>query len=152
MTYMVEIVFPWFPSLRELWRKLILFAVVLTNVGEEFIVDKLTETVQTKPEYVGWGTGAGTSAKADTDVFTAATEARVLSTTSKQSTGSTAKYQAVATITADAGKTITNAGLFTTAGTGSPPTGGSLIVHGDHTGVALLLGDQIQYTFTLDPA
>jgi len=115
-------------------------------------VDKLTETVQTKPEYVGWGTGAGTAAKGDTDLFTTANEARVLTTTSKTGTGSTAKFQAVGTITSASGQTITNAGLFTTAGTGTPPTGGSLIVKGDHTGVALLTNDQIQYTFTLDPA
>jgi hypothetical protein len=127
-------------------------AVVLTNVGEEFVVDKLAETVQTKPEYVGWGTGAGTAAKADTDVFTAAAEARVQGTTSKTGTGSTAKLQVVATLTSLSGQTITNAGLFTTAGSGSPPSGGSLIVKGDHSGVALATNDQIQYTFTLDPS
>lgn len=127
-------------------------AVVITNVGEEFVVDKLNETVQTKPEYVGWGSGAGTAAKSDTDLFTPETEARVLSTTSKQGTGSAAKYQAIATIVAAAGKNITNAGLFTTAGTGSPPSGGSLIVKGDHASVALNTGDQIEYTFTIDPS
>ena len=127
-------------------------AVVLTETGEEFVVDKLTETVQTKPEYVGWGTGATVPIKAATDISTAATEARVLSTTSKTGSLATAKFQAVATITAAGSKTITNAGLFTTAGTGSPPTGGSLIVWGDHTGVAVVANDQIQYTFTLDPA
>jgi hypothetical protein len=128
-------------------------AVVVTNVGEEWAVDKFTETVQTKPEYVGWGTGAGTAAKGDTDLFTAATEARVLCTTSKTGTGATAKFQAVGTLTADAGKTITNAALFVAAGSGSPPTGGTpMVVKGDHTGVVLALGDKIEYTFTIDPA
>lgn len=134
------------------WLFLLFGAVVLTNIGEEFVVDKLTETVQTKPEYVGWGTGAGTAAKADTDLFTTANEARVLSTTSKTGSGSTAKYQAVATLTSASAQTITNAGLFTTAGSGTPPTGGSLIVKGDHTGVVLAIGDQIAYTITLDPS
>lgn len=141
---------------KILWALLLIFlsrmATVLTNVGEEFVVDKLNESVQTKAEYIGWGTGAGSPAKSGTDISTAATEARVLATTSKTGTGATAVYQAVGTITANGTKTITNAGLFTTAGTGSPPTGGSLIVWGDHTGVALVLNDQIQYTFTLDPA
>lgn len=127
-------------------------AVVLTNVGEEWTVDKINETVQTKPEYCGWGSGAGTSAKGDTDLFTTETEARVLGTSSKTGTGSAAKYQVIATIVAAAGKTITNAGLWTTAGTGSPATGGSLIVHGDHSGVALNTSDQIEYTFTIDPS
>ena len=134
------------------WALLPVAAVVLTNNGEEFVVDKLTETVQTKPEYVGWGTGAGTAAKADTDLFTPANEARVLTTTSKTGSTSTAKFQAVGTITSASAQTITNAGLFTTAGTGTPPSGGTLIVKGDHTGVALAINDQIQYTFTLDPA
>lgn len=127
-------------------------ATVITNAGEEFVVDKLNEVVQTEPEYVGWGTGAGTAAKADTDLFTPATEARVLTVTSKTGSGATAKYQAVGTITADAGKSITNAGLFTTAGSGSPPSGGSLIIKGDHSTTALLLGDKIEYTITIDPA
>lgn len=128
------------------WLLIAPAAVVLTNVGEEFVVDKLTETVQTKPEYIEWGTGAGTAAKADTTDFTAAAEARVLATTSKTGSGSTAKYQAVGTLTSASGQTITNAGLWTAL------TSGSLIVHGDHTGVALAINDQIQYTFTLDPA
>jgi hypothetical protein len=127
-------------------------AVVLTNVGEEFVVDKLNESVQTKPEYVGWGTGAGTAAKADTDLFTAAAEPRVQATCSKTGTGSTAKFQAVATLTSLSGQTITNAALFTAAGSGSPPSGASCIVKGDHSGVALATNDQIQYTFTLDPS
>ncbi len=126
--------------------------VVLTETGEEHTVDKLNETVQTKAEYVGWGTGATVPTKSGTDISTAATEARVLCTTSKTGSLATAKYQAVGTITANGTKTITNAGLFTTAGSGSPPTGGSLIVWGDHTGVVLAINDQIQYTFTLDPA
>jgi hypothetical protein len=152
---MVEIAFP-LPRQRrsfgEILKDIFNWAVVLTNGGEEWVVDKINETVQTKPEYVGWGTGAGTSAKSDTDLFTPATEARVLGTTSKQGTGSSAKYQVIATLTADGSKTITNAGLFTSAGTGSPPSGGLLIIKGDHTGVALLLNDQIAYTWTLDPS
>ena len=128
-------------------------AVVVTNVGEEYVVDKINETLQTEPEYVGWGTGAGTATKADTDLFTAATEARVLGVSSKQGTGATAKYQVIATLTADGAKTITNAALFVGAGSGSPPTGGTpCVVKGDHTGVVLALGDKIEYTFTVDPA
>jgi hypothetical protein len=134
------------------WLFLLFGAIVLTNVGEEYIVDKLTETVQTKPEYVGWGTGGVASTKADTDLSVTANEARVLATTSKTGSGSTAKYQAVATMTSASAQTITNAGLFTAAGSGSPPTGASLIVHGDHTGVVLAIGDQIAYTITLDPS
>jgi hypothetical protein len=126
-------------------------AVVVTNAGEEYFVDKTTETVQTKPEYVGWGTGAGTAAKADTDLFTPINTdpgnvLRLLATTSKTGTGATAKFQAVATLQSVAGGTMTNAGLWTAV------AAGTLVVHGDHTGVVLATGDQIAYTFTIDPA
>jgi hypothetical protein len=121
-------------------------AVVLTNTGEEYVVDKLTESVQTKPEFIGWGTGAGTAAKADTDLFTPAAEARVAGTVSKQGTGSTAKYQVVGTLTSASGQTITNAAAFTAS------TVGTCVVKGDHTGVVLQSGDQITYTITLDPS
>jgi hypothetical protein len=121
-------------------------ATVLLNAGEEYVVDKLTETVQTKPEYIGWGTGAGSAAKGDTDLFTPAAEARVAAAISKQGSGSAAKYQAVATLTSASAQTITNAAAFTAS------TVGTCVIKGDHTGVALQIGDQITYTFTLDPS
>lgn len=121
-------------------------ATVLTNAGEEYVVDKLTELIQTQPQYIGWGTGAGTAGKADTDLFTPAAEARVSGTISKQGSGSTAKWQNVATITSASAQTITNAAAFTAT------SAGTCVVKGDHTGVALQIGDQITYTFTLDPS
>ena len=130
-------------------------AVVVTNAGEEHAVDKLidkTGSNTTRAEFVDWGTGAGTAAKADTTDFTTATEARVTGSVSKTGTGATAKMQIVATITADGTKTITNAGVWLGAGSGSPPTGSTLIIHGDHGGVALVIGDSIQYTITVDPS
>jgi len=121
-------------------------AVVLTNTGEEYIVDKLTETVQTIPQYIGWGTGAGTAAKADTTLFTEAAEARTSGTVTKTGSTSTAKFQNVGTLTSLSAQTITNAGCLTAT------SSGTLVIHGDHTGVVLAIGDQIQYTFTLDPS
>ena len=112
-------------------------ATILTQVGEEWIVDKLDETVQTTGDYVGWGTGAGPAAKADTTLFSEASEARV-SATRTQPAADTIRW--VATLTADAGKTITNAGNFTLS------AAGVLIVHGDFTGVVLALGDKIEFT------
>lgn len=121
---------------------------VLTQVGEEYIISKINEEIQTKPEWIGWGTGAGTPAKGDTNISTPATEARVQATLTKPLAD---KLQMVATLTADGSKTITNAGVFTTAGTGSPPSGGTLILEGSFdTGVALQAGDQIIITFTYE--
>lgn len=119
---------------------------VLTYLGEEWIVDKLTETSQNAGNYVAWGTGAGTAAKGDTTLFTEASESRVTGTVSKVGTGQTAVYQVVGTITADGTKTITNVGLW------SASSGGSLHVKADFTGVALVLNDAIQFTITIDPA
>lgn len=126
-------------------------AVVITNAGEEWTVDKFKETVQTEANYTGWGTGAGTAAKADTDLFTPVNTnpgnvLRLAGVTSKTGTGATAKYQVVTTLEAVAGITATNAGLWTAV------SGGTLVVHGDHTGVVLATGDKIEYTFTIDPA
>ncbi len=126
-------------------------ATVVTNVGEEWTVDKFKETVATEANYVGWGTGAGTAAKADVDLFTAVNTdpgnvLRLAGTTSKQGTGATAKYRCVATLQAVAAITVTNAGTWTAV------SGGTLVVHGDFTGVVLAIGDQIVFTIEIDPS
>lgn len=126
-------------------------ATVVTNAGEEFIVDKINETVQTEPEYVGWGEGAGTAAKGDTDLFTPANSnpgnaLRQLGTSSKTGTGATAKYQVIATLESLNTTNKTNAGLWTAS------TGGTLVVKGDHASTPMAIGDKIEYTFTIDPA
>jgi len=121
-------------------------ATILVNGGEQWICDNLAAVVATDGHFIGWGTGAGTAAKADTILFTEATEARAVGTVSVTGSGATAKYQVVGTIVADGTKTITNAGNLTAS------TAGTLIVHGDFTGIALLVGDSIQFTVTLDPS
>lgn len=126
-------------------------ATVITNGGEEWVVDKLKETVSTEIQHVGWGTGAGTAAKGDTDLFTPANSdpgniLRQAGTTSKQGTGSSAVYRIVATLQAVAGLTVTNAGAWTAS------TGGTLVVKGDFTGVVLATGDQIVFTIEINPS
>lgn len=123
-------------------------ASVLTNAGEEWAVDRMAGTngPPTTATFVGWGTGAGTAAKADTTLFTEASEARVSGTLTKTGSGSTAQYNLVATITANGTKTITNVGNFTAS------TAGTLVVHGDFTGQALNPNDSIQFTITIDPS
>ena len=116
-------------------------ATVCTSVGKEWIIDKLDETVQTTGDYIAWGTGAGTAAVGDTALFTEAAETRVLATRSQPATDT---IRWVGTITAAGAKTITNAGNFT-----ATPAGGTLIVHGDFTGIVLAISDQIQFTINL---
>lgn len=126
-------------------------ATVVTHAGEEWVVDKINEAVQTEPEYVGWGEGAGTAAKTDTDLFTPANTnpgnvLRLQGTSSKTGSGSTAKYQVVATLESLDTDNKTNAGLWTAS------TGGTLVVKGDHTSTPMAIGDKIEYTFTIDPS
>ena len=115
-------------------------ATVVTDVGEQWIVDKLDESVQTTAVWVAWGTGAGTAAETDTTLFTEASEARVSGTSSQPSADT---LRIVGTLTADAGKTITNAGTFTAS------AAGTLVVKGDFAGIVLASGDKIEFTINL---
>lgn len=131
-----------FIQVTNLFRKEKGYATVLTQVGEEWLVDKIDETVQTTGDYIGWGTGAGTAAKADSALFTEASESRVSGTRTQPLAD---KIRWVGTLTcAGAGKTITNAGNFTAA------TVGTLIVHGDFTGIVLAVGDKIEFTIDIE--
>ena len=120
-------------------------ATVLTSVGEELLIDLIDGTsaahLTGAASFLGWGTGAGTAAKADTVLFTEATEARVTTT---QSQPVADKIRWVGTITANGSKTITNAGILTAS------SGGTLVIHGDHTGQAVVLNDKIEYTIELE--
>lgn len=118
-------------------------ATVLANTGKAIITAALNALTTTAPKYLAWGTGAGTSAATDTTLFTETTdETRVTGTPSVVTTTTTNDtYQVVATQTvATTGKTITNVGLFNAS------TVGSLFIKSDFTGVALAVGEAIQFT------
>ena len=128
---------------------------VLTNLGEEWVVDRLAQSdggagSSDKGNYVGWGTGAGTANKTDTTLFTEsndpASASRTTGVVSKTGTGTTAKWQCVATVPSTSSQTITNAGTFKAGGAVT------MYVKGDFTGIPLVNGDSIQFTFTLDPS
>ena len=121
-------------------------ATIYTQMGEEKVVDLIDGVsavhLDATNAKIGWGTGAGTAAKADTALFVEASEARVAATVTQPVAD---KNQWVATMTcAGAGKTITNAGLLDAA------TAGNLVIHGDFTGIALAVGDKIEFTITLE--
>jgi hypothetical protein len=117
-------------------------ATYLTQDGEEWITDKIDLGY-----FIGWGKGDG-GTKASADLVDPATEARSAAVNTQPTAD---KLQCVATITCAAlAKTITEAGLFTTAGAGSPPSGGVLLMYGDFTGKALDVGDRIEFEFTLE--
>lgn len=116
---------------------------VFTNAGKAIAANRV-KGLGTEPNFVAWGTGAGTSGVADTTLFTEASEARV-SGTSSIVTGSVANdtYQVVGIQIADGAKTITNFGLFDAA------SGGGLLAKSDFAGVLLALGEGIQFTAKL---
>ena len=120
-------------------------ATIYTSAGEAKVVDLIDGTsavhLDAATAKIGWGTGAGTHVKGSTTLFVEASEARVVPTVTQPLAD---KNQWVGTLTADAGKTITNAGLFDAA------TAGNLIVKGDFTGIVLATGDKIEFTISLE--
>lgn len=102
----------------------------------------------TEPLNVGWGTGAGTTARTDTSLFTEAlvslaaggTDHTVGTSTRQTTNTANDTYQVVGTRTATGAGTVTNAGLFDAA------SGGNLYLKGDFTGIGLASGDSIQFT------
>lgn len=127
--------------LRRVGTAVVLLATVYTTVGKAQVVDRLDGTSSLFMLFCAWGTGAGTAAVGDTTLFTEASEARVAPTTTDQPAADT--NRTVSTITANGTKTITNAGIFTAS------SAGVLIIKGDFTGVAVLAGDSITFTCTL---
>lgn len=121
---------------------------IFTDVGKNWVADKMRESgiapAGVFANRIAWGTGATVPVQGSTTVSTETTPARATATLSGVTTTTTGDtFQAVGTLTADAGKTITNAGLFDAA------TTGDLVLIGDHAGVPLLTGDSIEYTFKL---
>lgn len=128
-------------------------ATVFTNIGKQWVADKMRDNgsgagivaSNGAQDFIAWGTGAGTAAVADTTLFTEASEARVQGTMSTVTTDTTSDtYQVVATITATGTKTITNAGVFDAS------TVGDMLMKGDFSGIPVVSGDSIEFTFKLD--
>ena len=127
-------------------------ASVLVNAGRAILTNRI-KAGGTEPLNIGWGTGAGTAAVADTTLFTeVATDvvttsgSRTAGTSTQQTTSVTNDtYRVTGTRTATGGGTVTNAGLFDNVTIAS----GSLFVKGDFTGIVLLSGDAIAFTFNL---
>jgi len=116
---------------------------VYTQKGEEVVTD-----LETAPTwYIGLGTGSTAPDKADTDLATPASEARVAATASQPSAD---VAQWVASIVANGAKTFKEAGLFDAAGFGSPPSGGNLIARGIITDAVVVSGDQVNVTVQLE--
>lgn len=115
-------------------------ATVVTNAGKGIITNRI-KGAGTEPNYISWGTGAGTAAATDTTLFTESSESRVAGTSTQQTTTTTNDtYQVVGTMTAAGARSITNAGLLDAS------TSGNLFMKGDFTAVALNTSDSIAFT------
>jgi hypothetical protein len=123
-------------------------ATVVTNAGRDIVTNRL-KSAGTEPLNIGWGTGAGTAAVADTTLYTeklvdlstsAGTDHTAGVSTRQTTTVTNDTYQVVGTRTATGAGTVTNAGLFDAA------SGGNLFLKGDFTGIGLASGDSIQFT------
>ena len=125
-------------------------ASLVVNTGRAIVTSRL-RSGGTEPLNVGWGTGAGTTAAADTTLFTetalnlsTTTGSRNAGTSSQVTTSTTNDtYQVTATLTASGAGTCTNAGLFDNITIGS----GNLYAKSDFTGIVLASGDSISFTF-----
>jgi hypothetical protein len=140
---------------------------IFTNVGKQIVTGRLLSAApgggtpgSASPQFIGWGTGAGTAAIADTTLFTEDYSTTNTGTQNTRVTGTTTQFtttttsdtlQVQGTVTANAIKTITNAGVFDTNGIAAnlttAPSGGNLFVKSDFTGIALQANDSIQFTF-----
>lgn len=114
----------------------------MVSAGKAIVTNRI-RAGGTEPLNLAWGTGAGTTAVADTTLFTETTP-RIAGTSSQATTTVTSDtYQVVGTLTSTLAQTITNAGLFDVI----TASAGNLFVKGDFTGIALAIGDSIQFTF-----
>ena len=125
-------------------------ATVIVNGGQAIITNLVSGLGGTVPKYIGWGTGAGTSAITDTTLFTevdpggnssgtrtTGTETRVTTTVTNDT------VQTAGTVTATTALAITNAGLWDNATIAS----GNLHFKGDFSVINLANGDSIAFTF-----
>jgi len=116
---------------------------IFTDAGEGFIAD-LVDGGSSKPAnyYIGWGTGSTPAAKGDAVIEGESPHESRASATLSQPSADTNRF--VGTIQcATSGKTIANAGVLTAS------ANGALVIHGDFTGIALNVGDSIQFTYEL---
>lgn len=121
---------------------------VYTTTGKAWVVDRCQNVelpAASLMDKIGWGTGATAEAVGNTTLATDASEARVTGTLSQPAADTD---RVVGTITcAGAGKTITEAGRFnitTKAGANEVMLERALF-----TGIPLVVGDSIQFTFDL---
>ena len=122
----------------------------VTVGGRGVITSRLIGTATGVPHHIGWGTGTNAVTTADTTLQTEDTGgspayARATGADTQTPTTTTNDTQTViGTITSNGTKTITEAGLFTAA------TSGTLYVRGVlATPITVAVNDSVQFTFNV---
>lgn len=134
--------------LEDLVRKgLAVLAVAFTNAGAAIVTNRISQS-GTAPKNIGWGTGTTTAAVAQTALVTEAAPTtaggRTVGTESRVTTTQTNDtYRVTGTVTAVSTLTIAEAGLF------DATSAGNMLMRGDFTGIPVVSGDSIAFTFDL---
>ena len=136
---------------RALWVHLVVFGAVITDAVLRPLYQTGQSTLDVPLIALLWlamreaGGLVLTADPSDTTLFTEASEARVVCTTTREAPNNITQW--VWQMTANGSKTITNAGVF------SASTAGTMFIKGDHAGVAVEATDTITYTgrLTLNP-
>ena len=124
----------------------------LQNAGAAILAAALAAYAG-RPRFLQWGTGSAASASASGVTATGTTEARVEGVTSVATTTITGDtYRVVGTIVAAGAVEVTELGVFDTAGTGTPPTGGVMAAYFDFSPINLTAGESIAFTADLKMA
>lgn len=111
---------------------------------------RITSLLAAASWWLQWGTGSAAAKSATAVTTTSTTEARVSATPAQGTTTVTNdKVVFTGTITAAGTRAITEVGVFDAAGSGSPPTGGSMDVYGDFTVINLATNDSIAFTINV---
>lgn len=132
-----------------------LMATVLTTSGMAVLTNRIIQA-GTAPKYIGWGTGAQTTAlQADTGLGPTTVEKLVDLSTSAgtdHTTGTESRTTGTNTndtYTVTGTRVATGAGTVTVAGTFDAASGGNICVKGDFAGIALSIGDGIAFTINV---
>ena len=115
----------------------------ITTVQLEAINDLIGTAWATM--YVHMGTDGTEAAPSDSALIAPSNEARVVAVVTQPTA---VQVQGVGDITSLSGQTIKEYGAFSSAGTGTPPTGGTLFARANVTaGQAVLTNDIVRITF-----
>ncbi|SRR6266446_651327 len=120
---------------------------VITTTGVKFLCDDFNAGGQdvTTMKFHAWGTGTNAEAAADTALQTESSETRATGSQASATSGANATYTTVGTITATAGRAITEHGIFNSA----TVAGSTLWDRSVFSVINLANGDSIQFTYVL---